>query len=71
MVYLQEYNIDLRMNEDPVTFSQAIESTKSDEWISAMEDELKIMEQNKVFDLIELPKNCKRHACKWVLENQA
>lgn len=57
VIYLQED--DLGINKDPVTFSQAIESIESDKWINAMKDELKSMEQNKVWDLVELPKNCK------------
>ncbi|KAF3656674.1 hypothetical protein FXO37_15359 [Capsicum annuum] len=46
---------DLGIEDDPDSFSQAIESNNSDKWINAMKDELKSMEQNKVWDLVELP----------------
>ena len=39
MVYLQESDFDIKINEDPV--SQAINSAKYDKWIDAMKDELK------------------------------
>ena len=61
-------DFDLGINKDPVSFSQAIESTKSDKWINAMKDELKSMEQNKVWDLVELLESCKRVGCKWVFK---
>ena len=35
-----------------------------------MNDELKSMDQNKVWDLIELPNNCKSVGCKWVFKTK-
>ncbi|XP_072077980.1 uncharacterized mitochondrial protein AtMg00820-like [Arachis hypogaea] len=35
-----------------------------------MKDELKSMEQNKVWDLVKLPKGCKRIGCKWVFKTK-
>ena len=48
VVYLQESEIDLGMNNDLVSFSEAIESFDSSNWINAMEDELKFMDKNQV-----------------------
>ena len=70
MVYLQESKIDLGMNNDPVSFSQAIESIDSSKWIDAIEDELKSMDKNQVWDLIELPKDCKKVGSKWVFKTK-
>ncbi len=52
-------DFDIRINKDPISFSQAIESNASDKWLDAMKAELKSMEQNKVLDLVELPKRSK------------
>ena len=64
MVYLQESENDLGIDNDPVSFSDAINDDNSDKWLDAMKDELKSMAQNDVRDLIELPKGCKRVGCK-------
>ena len=51
MVYLQESEYDLGIDNDPVSFSQAIESENSIKWLDAMKEELKSMDHNKVWDL--------------------
>ena len=38
---------------------QVMESENSVEWFDAMEDELKSMETNGVWELVELPEGCK------------
>jgi hypothetical protein len=48
VVYLQESDFDIGTCKDPVSFSQAIESNDSAKWINAMNDELKLMDQNEV-----------------------
>lgn len=56
VIYLQESEFDLGIaDNDPVSFSQAIGSANSDKWLDAMKDELKSMEHNEVWDLVELP----------------
>ena len=58
LVYLQESKSDLSIDNDPVSFSQAMESENSVEWFDAMKDELKSMETNGVWELVELPEGC-------------
>jgi len=70
MVYLQESDLDVGIKNDPISFSQAIECNESDKWIDAMKDELKSMEQNKVWDFVELPNGCKRVGCKWIFKTK-
>ena len=70
VIYLHELDFDLGINKDPVSFLQAIESVESDKWINAMKNELKSMEQNNVWDLVELPIGCKRVWCKWVFKTK-
>lgn len=70
VVYLQESDFDIEINEDPVGFSQAIDSADSNKWIDAMNDKMKSIEQNKVWDVVELPEGCKRVGCKWVFKTK-
>ena len=70
LVYFQELDFDCGIDEDPVSFSQAINSDKSDKWINAMKEELKSMAENNVWDLIELPEGSKRVGCKWVFKTK-
>ena len=70
MVYLQVSEFDLGINNDPVSFSQAISNDNSNKWINDMKDELKSMEYNEVWDLVELPEGCKRVGCKWVFKTK-
>jgi len=55
---------------DPVSFSEAMNSDNSDKWLDAMKDEFKSMAQNCVWDLVELPEGCKRVGCKWVFKTK-
>ncbi|GKC28100.1 retrovirus-related pol polyprotein from transposon TNT 1-94, partial [Tanacetum coccineum] len=70
IVYLQETYLDIGIDNDPVSFSQAIKSNKFEMWIDAMKEELKSMAQNKVWDLVNLPEGSKRVGCKWVFKTK-
>ena len=48
MVYLHESESDLGIENDLVTFSQAMNDVNSNKWLEAMKDELKSMVQNEV-----------------------
>jgi hypothetical protein len=66
VVYLQESGCDREINDDPILFSHTIDNDNSNKWIDAVKDELKSIEQNKVWDLIKILEGCKRVGCKWV-----
>ena len=70
VVYLQESGIDLGIYNDPDSYTQAMQGNDSGKWFHAMEEELKSMDQNQVWDLVELPKGCKRVGCKWVFKTK-
>ena len=70
VVYLQESKFDLGIDNDPVSFSHAIKSDSSIKWLDTMEEELKSMDHNEVWDLVELPEGCKRVGCKWVFKTK-
>ena len=70
IVHLQESDFDVGLGNDPVSYSPAISSDESNKWIDAMKEELKSMDQNKVWDLAELPVGSKRIGCKWVFNTK-
>ena len=71
VVYLQKSNFDIGSSRDPILFSQALESVDSTKWMNAMKDELKSMNQNEVWDLVELPEGYKKVGCKWVFKTKS
>ena len=47
------------MEDDPTSFEEAMRSEHSSKWLEAMEDEMKSMNANKVWDLEIIPKGAK------------
>jgi hypothetical protein len=64
IVYLTEEGCDLGHGDDPISFKQAIMSRNSSQWLEAMNDEMKSMEINEVWYLVELPVGVKPVGCK-------
>nr|KAJ0220159.1 hypothetical protein LSAT_V11C200069570 [Lactuca sativa] len=70
-VYLQENEEpDGMIENDPINFSQAMQSSNSQKWIDAMNEEYKSMQDNKVWDLIPLPEGTKPIGCKWIFKTK-
>ena len=70
VVYLQELEFDLGIDEDSVLFSQAIESVNSIKWLDVIKEKLKPINHNGFWDLVKLPKGCERVDCKWVFKTK-
>jgi hypothetical protein len=62
-VYISE---EIQMEGDPTSFEEAMRSAYSSKWLDVMEDEMRSMSVNKVWDLEEIPKGTKTVGCKWV-----
>jgi hypothetical protein len=61
------YNTEIaHMEGDPTSYEEAMRSAHSSKWLEAMEDEMKSMSSNDVWDLVEIPKGAKIVGCKWV-----
>ena len=69
-MYLQELDYNIRAENDPETFSQAMSSKESNSWYSAMKEEMNSMTSNRVWDLIELPNDVKTIGSKWVFKTK-
>jgi hypothetical protein len=62
-VYVSE---EIQMEGDPTSFKEAMRNAYSSKWLDAMEDEMRSMSINKVWDLEEIPKGVKTVGFKWV-----
>ncbi|RVW86797.1 Retrovirus-related Pol polyprotein from transposon TNT 1-94 [Vitis vinifera] len=69
-VYLNECDYDVSLESDATSYDQAINSENSTLWLYAMEEELKSMKDNEVWDLVELPKRIKTIGCKWIFKTK-
>jgi Reverse transcriptase (RNA-dependent DNA polymerase) len=70
IVYLTEEDCDLGHGDDPISFKQAIMSRNSSQWLEVMNDEMKSMEINEVWDFVELPVGVKHVDYKWVYKTK-
>jgi hypothetical protein len=61
------YNTEIsHMEGDPASYEEAMRSAHSSKWLEAMEDEMKSMSSNDVWNLVEIPKGAQTVGCKWV-----
>lgn len=58
------------MEDDPINFRQAMESSNSQKWIDAMYEEMRSMKDNEVWDLVSLPEGVKPIGCKWIFKTK-
>ena len=61
------YNTKIaHMESDPTSYEEAMRSPHSSRWVEAMEDEMKSMSSNDVWDLEDFPKGAKigRASCR-------
>ena len=68
VVYLQESDFNVGAENDPESFSQAMNCKESELWCDAMKEEMNSIKSNEVWDLVELPNGAKSIGCKWVFK---
>ncbi|CAI7753917.1 unnamed protein product [Closterium sp. NIES-53] len=56
------------MPGEPATLKEALEISDAEEWKKAMESELKSIEENGTWELVELPKGRKAITSKWLVK---
>ncbi|XP_075111389.1 uncharacterized protein LOC142181772 [Nicotiana tabacum] len=54
----------------PLSYAQVISSPFVDKWREAMEDEMRSMEHNRVWEFVELPISFRPIGCKWVFKTK-
>ncbi|CAI7860710.1 unnamed protein product [Closterium sp. NIES-53] len=58
----------VEMLGEPATIKEALESSDAEEWKNAMESELKSIEENDTWELVELPEGRKAITSKWLFK---
>ncbi|CAI7857702.1 unnamed protein product [Closterium sp. NIES-53] len=58
----------VEMQGEPATLKEALESSDAEEWKKAMESELKSIEDNGTWELVELPEGRKAIMSKWLFK---
>ncbi|CAI7872846.1 unnamed protein product [Closterium sp. NIES-54] len=58
----------MEMPGEPTTLKEALESSDFEEWKKAMESELKSIEENGTWELVELPEGRKAITSKWLFK---
>lgn len=61
---------DIGKVEYMVSYKEATKSENSSKWLIAMEDEMKFMSLNDVWDLVQVTDGAKRVSCKWVYKTK-
>jgi hypothetical protein len=60
-------SVSLSTNDDePSCYHEAMKGSNSDKWKEAMKDEMKALERNATWDLVEIPRDRKTVGCMWV-----
>ncbi|XP_070018798.1 uncharacterized protein [Nicotiana sylvestris] len=70
IVYVTENLSDTGELTDPLSYAQVISSPFVDKWREAMKDEMRSMEHNGVWELVELPEGFRPIGCKWVFKTK-
>lgn len=60
----------LSSGEDPKTYQEALASPEKNQWIQAMNSEMKSLKEMKTWILVPLPKGRKPVSCKWVYKTK-
>jgi Reverse transcriptase (RNA-dependent DNA polymerase) len=71
IVFLQEneFNIDM-IEDDLVILRQVLENVNSYKWTKTMNEEIKSIYDNKVWDIVPLPEGVKSIGCKWIFKTK-
>ena len=58
------------VEDDPINFRQAMESSNSQKWIAVMKEEIKSMKDNDVWNLVPLREGGMSIDCKWIFKTK-
>jgi Reverse transcriptase (RNA-dependent DNA polymerase) len=58
------------MEDDYVTLRQVLESVNSHKWTKIVDEEIKSMYDNKVWDIVPLPEGVKTIGYKWIFKTE-
>ncbi|CAI7889623.1 unnamed protein product [Closterium sp. NIES-53] len=61
----------VEMPGEPATLKEALESSDAEEWKMAIQSELKSIEENGMWELVERPEGCKAITSKWLFKTKS
>jgi len=61
---------EFQMEGDPTSFEEAMRNAHSSKWLEVMQDEMRSISTNGVWDLERIPKGAKTICCKWVYKTK-
>ena len=57
-------------DDEPTSYTEAVKDVNSSEWLQAMESEIDVMHENKVWTLVPPPEGIVPIGCKWVFKRK-
>jgi hypothetical protein len=69
-VYMSEDVNDIGKMDDPASYKESMKNENLLKWHEAMEEELRSMSSNDVWDLVEISDGVKRVSCKYVYKTK-
>jgi hypothetical protein len=56
--------------QEPSTYSEAVTSSESAQWVVAMNEEIESLHKNQTWELVKLPRGAKTVGCKWIFKKK-
>ena len=67
---MHDWNVLFLENNEPTSYAEAMERPDSELWLEAMRSELKSMDENQVWDLVDPPPGVTAIGWKWVFKKK-
>ncbi|GJX50148.1 retrotransposon protein, putative, ty1-copia subclass [Tanacetum coccineum] len=68
--YVDAMEHELGDHGEPTNYLAALSDPESDKWLEAMNTEMQSMKDNQVWNLVDLPPNCKTVRSKWIFKKR-
>ena len=66
----EQKDVLLIENDEPTTYKEFLNSSKSDQWLNAMKSNMDSMYTNQVWTLVDPPEGIKPIGCKWIFKKK-
>ena len=66
----EQKDVLLIENDEPTTYKESLNSSKSDLWLKAMKSEMDSMYKNQLWTLVDSPEGIKPIGCKWIFKKK-
>ncbi|GKG18394.1 putative retrotransposon ty1-copia subclass protein, partial [Tanacetum coccineum] len=70
-LYIDAEEYELRDHGEPPNYRAALLDPEFEKWLEAMNMEMQSMKDNQVWNLVDLPPNCKTVGSKWLFKKKS